>query len=409
MRKIKQVKSILCVAAANTEFGAIKKYLDDEFSVGKVWPIPSIDDYVLHYVDPSNSIDWYLAGMSFQGETEVAIGAGRLNSAISPTITLMVGMCMGMPGRHYPTGTVVVPNEVVSFDHTRVNVRGTQYRPHGQKVSKGLHKLAKIVASNPDLGFKTIVDKGLASANSKVENPKGSLIKFIAKAFPDAAAYDMEGWGFYSALDGRDCLWIKAVADAGEPQSPSSAGQDDKQTVQRAVTSNAISFAVRLVRTYIIAALESRQTAAKSSKDSAQDKKEALDDPSTITSDFQYRIAEETVTYTVKMRSLAMDVVKVHAHSHIVGVQAEYQWASHFYPGYTCISQSLTTLELLTTQGAYESSQVHFDVLKIELANGRVKEIYFDISSFLTGGAKSSLTDKDAFAARKLTELYNVQ
>ena len=70
-------------------------------------------------------------------------------------------------------------------------------------------------------------------------------------AFPDAAAFDMEGWGFYRAGDGRQCLWIKAVADAGEAQDASHSGREEKRTTQSNATNQATDFAVQLVREFI--------------------------------------------------------------------------------------------------------------------------------------------------------------
>jgi len=46
---------------------------------------------------------------------------------------------------------------------------------------------------------------------------------------------------------------------------------------------------------------------------------------------------------------------------------------------------------------------VRFDVIKIELASGREKEVYFDISSFFDGKGTSMSGD---FFGRKLLSLY---
>lgn len=120
---------------------------------------------------------------------------------------------------------------------------------------------------------------------------------------------------------------------------------------------------------------------------------------------FEYKMNEETVTYIEKMTSLPFDVVKVNAHSHPLGVAAEYAWIEHKYPNSKRIMQSLTTLDVLTRKGEYKTGQAHFDVVKIRLPDGREKEIYFDISSFFDGLA-SSLTNPDEFVSQKLAALY---
>ena len=105
------------------------------------------------------------------------------------------------------------------------------------------------------------------------------------------------------------------------------------------------------------------------------------------------------------MISLNVDVVKVNAHTHMVGIAAEHAWINFKYPNSVMMEQSLTTLELLTGKDDYKSGQVHFDIMKIRLADGREKEIYFDISSFFDGVVSSQL-DKREFMAQKLLKIY---
>jgi hypothetical protein len=120
---------------------------------------------------------------------------------------------------------------------------------------------------------------------------------------------------------------------------------------------------------------------------------------------FEYKMNEETVTYIEKMTSLPFDVVKINAHSHTLGVAAEYAWIEHKYPNSKSIMQGLTTLNILTRKGECKTGKAHFDVVKIRLPDGREKEIYFDISSFFDGIA-SSLTNPDEFVSQKLAALY---
>jgi hypothetical protein len=114
---------------------------------------------------------------------------------------------------------------------------------------------------------------------------------------------------------------------------------------------------------------------------------------------------EETVTFTELLRSIQHDVVKVHAHTHALGVAAEYEWIRRRYPGSEILEQALTTLDLIAGKKRYKSNQVHFDIIKIRLPNDRQKEIYFDISSFFFGGVSSNL-EPDTFIARKIAHLY---
>ncbi|MEK6805578.1 MAG: hypothetical protein AABY95_02885 [Pseudomonadota bacterium] len=116
---------------------------------------------------------------------------------------------------------------------------------------------------------------------------------------------------------------------------------------------------------------------------------------------------DERVTFTELLRSADYDVVKVHAHNHILGVGAEYKWIKRRYPKSERREQRLTTLDILSGKGKYKANQVHFDVVTIALPDGREKKIYFDISSFFGGGI-STVLNPEGVLARKLAELYKL-
>jgi hypothetical protein len=112
---------------------------------------------------------------------------------------------------------------------------------------------------------------------------------------------------------------------------------------------------------------------------------------------------EERVTLTELLRSVTHDVVRVGAHTHQLGVAAEYRWKDRTYPGSTWMGQSIAEFKLQGSDG--KPRKVYFDVLRIRLLDGREKQIYFDISSFFGGGVTSSI-DPDAYITQKIKELY---
>lgn len=242
---------ILCLAAATVELSTVSERLTELYGEGEIFELDDGHEFALRFWDREKSVTWYVVPLSFQGQVDAAVGVKTLCNFLKPTLALMVGMCMSMPGKGLPAGTVVIPNEVTVFDHERLTTEGVQHRPHGDRVDNGLFKLARLVASTRKFQFKVVTDKGLASATSKVENVNSDLVRFIETSFPDAAAFDMEGWGFYRAGSGQLCLWIKAVADAGEPQGVSHAGQQEKLNKQAEVTKNAVNFSVALVESFI--------------------------------------------------------------------------------------------------------------------------------------------------------------
>lgn len=239
---------VLCVTAASVEFDAVRAHLREVFGEEKIVHLDQAkSDYAVRFIDPEDGTSWYVTTLSFQGEAEAANRVERLSHKLNPGLILMVGMCMGMPKREWPTGTVVIPNEVFSFDHQRLAQDGTHYRPHGNRVDNSLYRLVRMIDPS-DLSYKVVADKGLASASTKIENPDAALVELIEGAFPDVAAFDMEGAGFYLAGDNKTCLWVKAVADQGEAQQSTAAGQAHKRNTQAEVTKNATDFAIRIVR-----------------------------------------------------------------------------------------------------------------------------------------------------------------
>jgi hypothetical protein len=123
-------------------------------------------------------------------------------------------------------------------------------------------------------------------------------------------------------------------------------------------------------------------------------------DPASHAEDrFVFNGGEEIVTFRELLRSREHDVVKINAHSHTVGVAAEYRWLGEKYPGFQMIRQALTAFQM-------RGREIHFDVITIRLGDKRQKEVYFDISSFFGGGG-STLIDPQAFIARKMEEIYD--
>lgn len=114
---------------------------------------------------------------------------------------------------------------------------------------------------------------------------------------------------------------------------------------------------------------------------------------------------EEKVTFKEMMISLEVDVVKVYAHTHQVGIKAEYVWMGKRYPGFELLSQSLTTLKGFKENEG--EKKIYFDIMEIRLANKRTKKIHFDISEFFDGIANSSM-DKEEYITKKIFELYGL-
>ncbi|WP_139379578.1 hypothetical protein [Zoogloea sp. LCSB751] len=244
-------RSVLCVAAAQVEFDTVRAQLVSDFGNGTTKSLNGGKYYIVQFIDPHNGVHWHLAGQTFQGQVDAALTVGKIVEILRPSITLMVGMCMGMPKRKLEVGTVVVPNEVIAFDHQRHTSNGTEYRAHGDRVDNGLYRLARTMDTT-GRAYKVVLDKGLASASIKIEARNSKLVEHIERSCPDAVVFDMESSGFYRAAEQSECLWVKAVADSGEAQGAANEEREQKHVVQTNVTKNALDFAIALVREYFI-------------------------------------------------------------------------------------------------------------------------------------------------------------
>ena len=242
-------RSVLCVVAAQIEFDTVRTQLDSDFGKGKRRSLDGGKYYTVQFTDPHDGVHWHLAVQTFQGQVDAALMVGEIVRLLQPSITLMVGMCMGMPKRKLEVGTVVVPNEVIAFDHQRHTSNGNEYRPHGDRVDNGLYRLARTMDTGGH-SYKVVLDKGLASASVKIEARNSELVEQIEIACPDVVAFDMESSGFYRAAGQSECLWVKAVADSGEAQGVANEEREQKHVVQTKVTKNALDFAIALVREY---------------------------------------------------------------------------------------------------------------------------------------------------------------
>lgn len=244
-------RTVLCVTAAIVEFKSTKRVFEKSFGPGQTVHLnEEKTEYGLEFSDAKSNSRWILVSSAFQGQVEAATHAARLSNLLSPEIFLMIGMCMGMPKRAYPVGTVIVPAEIFSFDHQRLaKDKPVQHRPHAERVANGLYMLARVVSSESH-DYKVVTDKAVASASTKIEDTESTLVNLLEQSFPDIAAFDMEGGGFYRAGEGKKFLWIKAVADSGEPQETSSVGTDLKQSAQKEATENSADFAIKLGRSY---------------------------------------------------------------------------------------------------------------------------------------------------------------
>lgn len=117
---------------------------------------------------------------------------------------------------------------------------------------------------------------------------------------------------------------------------------------------------------------------------------------------FRIKCAEEEITFEEKLRSLKMDIIKVNAHDHTLGIRAEYAWMDNAYPNNKRYEQSLMKFEVDARGG--KKKVITFDVHQVELEDGREKKIYFEIDSFFADGKPASF--EPGYRDQKLKDIY---
>jgi len=119
---------------------------------------------------------------------------------------------------------------------------------------------------------------------------------------------------------------------------------------------------------------------------------------------FEITVRGETVTFDELVRSTTLDIVRVNAHTHRLGVMAEHAWVAKRYPESEFRQQALWYLESETRD---PKDRKAFDIITLERDDGTTKEVYFEITSFFDGRTSSN-SSPDEFARKKLREVYGI-
>lgn len=114
---------------------------------------------------------------------------------------------------------------------------------------------------------------------------------------------------------------------------------------------------------------------------------------------FIIEYADEKVVCEIVSRSYDFDVVKIHATTHRLGIQAERKWIDKFYSNYTYNMQMLRKIQT-------GSCERFFDIIPI--TNGTItKDIYFDITDFFDGAPVPLTGNVSKYAEQKIKDIYN--
>lgn len=189
-----------------------------------------------------------------QGNAAAAAETERAISLFSPQAVMFVGVAGGL--KNYPLGTVVAAEHVYDYGHAaedadrdrgRVKTHPSSYRAVQAAQASARDGQWRARRVEPPAGWPDAVDpmaqvKPIAAGSRLVRVSDGPTAQWIADLCNDAAALEMEGWGFLQAAyahPGTDAIVIRGLSDRlGDKSSQ----QDDRW--QPAAAANAAAFAV---------------------------------------------------------------------------------------------------------------------------------------------------------------------
>lgn len=189
-----------------------------------------------------------------QGNAAAAAETERALALFSPRAVMFVGVAGGLKSN--PLGTVIAAEHVYDYGHAaedadrdrgRIKTHPSSYRAvqAAQASARSAEWMARRVEPPggwPDEVDPTALVKPIAAGSRLVRVSDGHTAQWIADLCNDAAAVEMEGWGFLQAAyahPGIDAIVIRGLSDRlGDKGSE----HDDRW--QPAAAANAAAFAV---------------------------------------------------------------------------------------------------------------------------------------------------------------------
>jgi nucleoside phosphorylase len=327
-------------------------------------------------------------GASGLGASQQAIASSI--SSVRPAAVIMVGIAFGMNESKHALGSILVSEQLRPYDLQRLGTDSNGapkiiYRgdkPHASTMLINLFKSAETTWTGPEVHFGTVL-----TGSSLVDNI--DYRDQLNELEPEALGGEMEGAGLYVACHDQHVDWIlvKAVCDYADGNK--ALDKKNRQATAAASAASLVRHTLNLVK------IDWRKGGtAPSQEPTSKDTEEEV---------FTCKFGEETVLCRTKLRSLTFDVVEVVAHTHYVGIAAQYAWLEHAYPRSERLSQAITSFDLPGPGGTMR--EVRFDAHTIKLSSGRTKQVLFDIGSFFLRNS-SSLINPLEYLHEKLKKAY---
>lgn len=240
---------VLIVTALALEFLAVRAHLQDVKE--KELPLGMIADSGRF---EAGSRSWVVSVIETgMGNERAALETERAIQALDPQLVLFVGIAGGIKG-DVGLGDVIVPYKVYTYDYgkdgDRFNSRPEAPEPSYRAFQRALavgrddawHRSIRVpdhlaLSRNPP----RVSSKAIAAGGKVVAGLESRTASLIREHFSDAAAVEMEGYGFLRALHAhpdRQALVIRGISDLVDHKVAT-----DAQGWQSIAAANAAGFA----------------------------------------------------------------------------------------------------------------------------------------------------------------------
>lgn len=189
---------------------------------------------------------WTVAvGEAGAGNSSAALLTERAIAAFTPELALFVGIAGGI--KDVSIGDVVVADGIYGYESGKVEADGFLVRPRELRGSRSLLALAGGVLHRDDWRRRLrapggaeppkIVVGRIAAGEKLVASAQSELRRFLHRAYNDAKALEMEGYGFLEAVDhneGVRGLVIRGISDLLDNKGVTDAGGGQERAADSA-------------------------------------------------------------------------------------------------------------------------------------------------------------------------------
>ncbi|SEQ93929.1 Ca-activated chloride channel family protein [Streptomyces sp. yr375] len=168
-----------------------------------------------------------------------ALGTHGLLEVLRPDVALLVGIA-GSLKDDIPPGDVIVATKVYEIHGAKVSAEGSGARPDAVDTSLALWQTALYADVRSTCHFKPI-----ASGDVVLDTKSGDLRRLLNSTYQDAAALEMEGFGFCKAAQRHrtEALVIRGISDRADGEK----GAADAEGGQQRAAAHAAEVAVAVL------------------------------------------------------------------------------------------------------------------------------------------------------------------